>query len=60
VIHPARAFATKQWAADKFGLLADDLRSRGLAVIAITTPKEKSVIDELNGNTATPVAALLI
>jgi len=58
VIHPAAAFATKQWAADKFGLLADDLRSRGLAVIAITTPNEKSVIDELNSNTTTPVAAL--
>ncbi|HZD96526.1 MAG TPA: glycosyltransferase family 9 protein, partial [Candidatus Sulfotelmatobacter sp.] len=48
VIHPAAAFATKQWAADKFGRVAQDLRKRGLAVIAITTAKEKSIIDEMN------------
>ena len=57
VIHPAAAFATKQWAADKFGHLAEDIRSKGLAVIAITTANEKSVIDEMNKNTATPVEA---
>jgi predicted lipopolysaccharide heptosyltransferase III len=57
LIHPAAAFATKQWAADKFGRVADDVRSRGLAVVAIATPGEKPIIDELNRNTATPVAA---
>jgi predicted lipopolysaccharide heptosyltransferase III len=57
VIHPAAAFATKQWAADKFGLLAADLRSKGLAVVAITTANEKPVIDEVNNNTATPAEA---
>jgi predicted lipopolysaccharide heptosyltransferase III len=57
VIHPAAAFATKQWAAAKFGLLAEDLRSKGLAVIAITTANEKSVIEEMNKNTATEVNA---
>ena len=58
VIHPAAAFATKQWAADKFGRVAEDLNRRGLPVIAITTPNEKPIIDELNKNTAAPVAAL--
>ena len=58
VIHPAAAFATKQWAADKFGLVAQDLRNRGLAVIAITTVNEKPIIDEMNKNTAAPAAAL--
>jgi len=57
VIHPAAAFATKQWSADKFGHLAEDIRSKGLAVVAITTANEKQVIDEMNKNTATPVAA---
>src|SRR6185436_20632511 len=57
VIHPAAAFATKQWAADKFGRVAEDLQSRGLAVIAITTGNEKAIIDEMNQNTATPVTA---
>jgi ADP-heptose:LPS heptosyltransferase len=57
VIHPAAAFATKQWAADKFGHLAEDIMSKGLAVVAITTANEKYVIDEMNKNTATPVDA---
>jgi heptosyltransferase-3 len=57
VIHPAAAFATKQWAADKFGRVADDVRSRGLAVVAITTPNEKSIIDEMNKHTVAPAAA---
>ena len=57
VIHPAAAFATKQWAADKFGCVAEDVRSRGLAVVAITTPGERPIIDEMNKNTAAPVAA---
>ena len=55
VIHPAAAFATKQWAADKFGRVAEDVRSRGLAVVAITTPNEKPIIDAMN--TVAPVAA---
>ena len=58
VIHPAAAFATKQWAADKFGRVAEDLRNRGLAVIAITTANEKPIIDEMNRNAAAPVTAL--
>jgi predicted lipopolysaccharide heptosyltransferase III len=57
VIHPAAAFATKQWAAEKFGRVADDVRSRGLAVVAITTPNEKSIIDEMNKHMVAPVAA---
>ena len=52
VIHPAAAFATKQWAADKFGRVAEDLRSQGLPVVAITTPNEKPIIDEMNKTTA--------
>jgi predicted lipopolysaccharide heptosyltransferase III len=59
VIHPAAAFATKQWSAEKFGLVAEDLRNRGLPVIAITTPNEKSIIDEMNKHTAAPVQAFV-
>lgn len=57
VIHPAAAFATKQWAAEKFGRVAEEIRSRGLAVVAITTPGERPIIDEMNKNTAAPVEA---
>ncbi len=57
VIHPAAAFATKQWAANKFGQVAEDLHNRGLAVVALTTANEKAIVDEMNRNTTTPVAA---
>jgi predicted lipopolysaccharide heptosyltransferase III len=55
VIHPAAAFATKQWSADKFGQVAEQLRGQGLPAIAITTANEKIIIDELNSQ-ATPRA----
>jgi predicted lipopolysaccharide heptosyltransferase III len=57
VIHPAAAFATKQWAAEKFGRVAEELRGRGLRSIAITTSNEKSIIDEMNRVAANAVEA---
>jgi heptosyltransferase-3 len=59
VIHPAAAFATKQWAAEKFGRVAEHLMSQGLPSIAIITPNEKSIIDDMNRHSATPVAAFM-
>jgi len=52
VIHPAAAFATKQWAASNFGRVADGLSAQGLGIVAITTPGEKSIIDEMNSDIA--------
>jgi predicted lipopolysaccharide heptosyltransferase III len=57
VIHPAAAFATKQWAATKFGEVADSLARQGLAVVSITTPDQKSIIDEMNKKSAAPALA---
>lgn len=57
VIHPAAAADTKQWAADKFARVAEALARQGLGIVAITTAKEKSIIDELNRNTAAPAVA---
>lgn len=57
VIHPAAAFATKQWAAANFAQVAEDLRNRGLGVVAITTAEQRSIIDEMNRTMATPVKA---
>lgn len=58
VIHPAAAFATKQWAADKFGQVANEVSRNGLAVVAITGPKEAGLVDELKRNTSANVLAL--
>jgi ADP-heptose:LPS heptosyltransferase len=53
VLHPAAAFATKQWAAANFGQLAETLSGHGVAVVAIAASNEKSIINEMNGNDAT-------
>lgn len=58
VIHPAAAFATKQWATDKFARVAEDLSARGLSVVAITAPSEAHLADELKRNSAAPVITL--
>ena len=58
VIHPAAAFATKQWAAENFAHVATELAGKGLPIVAIATPKETHLIDELKRNTPAPVLAL--
>ena len=50
VIHPAAAFATKQWSAEKFGRVADYLSECGLTVVVITTPAEAPVVSQLQGS----------
>ncbi|HAF15111.1 MAG TPA: putative lipopolysaccharide heptosyltransferase III [Blastocatellia bacterium] len=58
VIHPAAAFATKQWAADNFGSIAEELARRGLAVVVITTAKEAGLVDAVKQNASAPVLGL--
>ena len=58
VIHPAAAFATKQWAAEHFGRVATELDGKGLPIIAIAAPNETHIVDELKRNTPAPVLAL--
>jgi len=47
LIHPAAAFATKQWATDNFARVVDFLAERGFAPVAIAAPHESGVIYEL-------------
>jgi len=47
LIHPAAAFATKQWATENFARVADFLAERGFAPVAIAAPHESGVIYEL-------------
>jgi predicted lipopolysaccharide heptosyltransferase III len=58
VIHPAAAFATKQWAAANFSEVADNLARQGLPVIVITTANEKPIVDELNKHAREQVTSL--
>src|SRR5215217_1949199 len=42
LIHPAAAFATKQWATEHFARVVEFLADRGYAPIAIAAPNEKT------------------
>jgi predicted lipopolysaccharide heptosyltransferase III len=55
VIHPAAAFATKQWAAEHFARVAGELAGQGLPVVAITTPQEVHIVDALKRHTGATV-----
>lgn len=52
VIHPAAAFATKQWAVQKFARVADYLDQRGFTVVVIASPAEVRLVDELKQDSA--------
>ncbi len=58
VIHPAAAFATKQWATENFARVAEELTARGLTAIAIVSPKEKAVVQALIRESSAPVFGL--
>lgn len=58
VIHPAAAFASKQWAAKNYARIAETLDERGLACIAVAAPHERNVIDELMESSRAPITAL--
>ncbi|CAN5180775.1 lipopolysaccharide core heptosyltransferase RfaQ [soil metagenome] len=45
--HPTAAFDTKQWATENFARVAEFLFEKGLAAIAIATPKEREVLENL-------------
>lgn len=57
IIHPAAAFATKQWATEKFARVAEDLSARGLSIVVITAPTETLIAEELKRDSAVPVIA---
>lgn len=58
VIHPAAAFATKQWAPQNFARVADEITSKGFGVIVITAPNESHIAAEVQQNTAAKATAL--
>lgn len=47
LIHPAAAFATKQWAANNFARVAEFVVERGLSPVAIAAPHENAVLNAL-------------
>ncbi|MBC7910456.1 MAG: lipopolysaccharide heptosyltransferase II [Pyrinomonadaceae bacterium] len=57
LIHPAAAFETKQWAAENFARIAEDLHERGLAPVAIAAPNEAHVIAALQQHSRASIKA---
>jgi predicted lipopolysaccharide heptosyltransferase III len=55
VIHPAAAFATKQWATENFARLAENLHERGLRVVALAAAAERAVVAALQTAARAPI-----
>jgi lipopolysaccharide heptosyltransferase II len=55
VIHPVAAFATKQWATEKFARVAEFLAEKDFQIIAVATKKERDVLANLKRSAKVPV-----
>ena len=58
LIHPAAAFATKQWATEHFARVAEFLSDRGFAPVAIAAPNEKALLEKLCSEAAVKITTL--
>ncbi|HET6972529.1 MAG TPA: glycosyltransferase family 9 protein [Pyrinomonadaceae bacterium] len=58
LIHPAAAFATKQWATEHFARVAEFLSARGLAPVAIAAPNEQALLEKLCAEAAVKITTL--
>jgi lipopolysaccharide heptosyltransferase II len=58
LIHPAAAFATKQWATDNFARVAEFLKERKLATVAVAATNEAAILRDLETHSRVPIHAL--
>jgi predicted lipopolysaccharide heptosyltransferase III len=58
LIHPAAAFATKQWATANFARIAEYLTERDFAPVAIAAPNESEIIRTLSAAATAPIVSL--
>ena len=56
LIHPAAAFATKQWATENFARVVEYLAEKGFAPVAIAAPNESALIQALISATSVKLA----
>jgi predicted lipopolysaccharide heptosyltransferase III len=55
LIHPAAAFATKQWSTENFARVVEFLAERGLAPVAIAAPNESAVLNNLQSQASVQI-----
>jgi len=58
LIHPAAAFATKQWATENFARVIEFLAERGYASVAIAAPHEKVIVESLADECSVHIVSL--
>jgi lipopolysaccharide heptosyltransferase II len=56
LIHPAAAFATKQWASENFARVVEHLAEHGFASVAIAASNETQVLNDLVSNCSVRIA----
>ena len=56
LLHPAAAFATKQWTVENFARVAEYLAARGIKRVAVAARAERKVLDELVSASRVPIA----
>jgi len=60
LIHPAAAFATKQWATQNFARVVEFLADRGFRSVAIAATNEQPLLDQLRSETSAKVVTLAL
>jgi len=55
LLHPATAFATKQWPTENFARTAEFLNQKGLQIVAIASKSENSVLQTLKRESKVPI-----
>ena len=58
LIHPAAAFATKQWAVESFARVAEFLAEQGFVPVAIAAPSEKPLLAKLCAEASAKIVTL--
>lgn len=55
LLHPAAAFATKQWSTENFARTAEFLYEKGISVVAIAAKSETAVLERLTAQSDVPM-----
>ena len=58
LLHPAAAFATKQWAPENFARIAEYLAARGIRRVAVAAKNEGGVLRSLTAASRVPIITL--
>jgi predicted lipopolysaccharide heptosyltransferase III len=60
LIHPAAAFATKQWAVENFARVVEFLAERGFTSVAIAASNEQALLEQLRSATSVNFATFAL